>query len=200
VHLAETMRRRIAELPPRELHATYHRQTDPKRQPLELLPIAPRSGRWHSAGEPWPAYASSTPEAAMYELFRGVERDRTTPPPLPTRRMSELLVEQLPVIDLANDLALDHIGLEREQLIEGYDLGPETDLCRGIATEVRRRPSALGLLVPSAALPGADVLVIFPAGFRRVRVGMQQLVALVVSPQPNPDPEAAAEPDSDDPS
>src|SRR5215216_1191328 len=158
VHLTDAMRRRIAGLPPRELHTTCHRQTDPKRQPLELPLIARRSGRWHAAGEPSPAYASSTPEAAMFELLRGIQRDRTTPPPLPTRRMSELFIEGLPVIDIANDLALDHIGLRREQLMEGYDVGPETDLCREIATEVRRRPSVLGLLVPSAALPGADVL------------------------------------------
>jgi len=45
----------------------------------------------------------------------------------------------------------------------------------------------LGLLVPSAALPGADVLVIFPAGFRRVRVGAQQLVELVINPLPEPE-------------
>jgi hypothetical protein len=191
------MRRRLADLPLRDLHGTFHRQTDPRRQPLELPAIATRSARWHSAGDPWPAYASSTPDAAMHELPRGFERDLTTPPPLPTRRMSELLVEALPVVDLVNELALDHVGLRREQLIGGYDLGPETDLCRAIAAEVRRRPTACGLLVPSAALPGANVLVIFPAGFRRVRIGAQQLVALVVSPQPEPDQEAAADPDDE---
>jgi len=91
--MTEAMRGRLAGLPLRDLHGTFHRQTDPKRQPLELPAIATRSARWHSAGDPWPAYASSTPDAAMHELPRGFERDLTTPPPLPTRRMSELLVE-----------------------------------------------------------------------------------------------------------
>jgi hypothetical protein len=194
MHLTDAMRRRIAGLPPHHLQGTYYRQTDPKRQPLDLLPVAPRSGRWHAAGDPWPAYASSTPDAAMYELLRGFERDLTNPPPLPTRRMSELAVD-LPVVDLANELALDHVGLRRDQLIDGYDLGPETDLCRDVAAEVRRRPAVLGLLVPSAALPGADVLVIFPAGFRRVRIGAQQLVALIVAPRPEPEPAAEADED-----
>jgi RES domain-containing protein len=177
------MRQRIDELPPRTIHGVFHRQTDPKRQPLDLPAAATRGGRWHSPGEPWPAYASSTPEAAMFELLRGFDRDRTTPPPLPTRRMSELHIDRLPVVDLANGLALDHIGLRREQLVDGFDLGRETDLCREISSRVQLRPTVLGLLVPSAALPGADVLVIFRAGFRRVRVGAQQLVALAVRPE-----------------
>lgn len=181
------MQARIGDLPVRGLSDTFYRQTDPKRQPLELEELAPRGGRWHSAGDPWPAYASSTPEAAMLELVRGFERDLATPPPLPTRRMSELLVDDLPVVDLANELALDHVGLRRADLIAGYDLSPETDHCRAIAATVRERPSVLGVLVPSAALPGADVLVIFPAGFRRVRVGAQQLVELLVNPLPEPD-------------
>jgi len=101
--------------------------------------------------------------------------------------MSELLVEELPVIDLANALALEHVGMRREELIAGYDLSPETEHCRSIAAVVRSRPAVLGLLVPSAALPGADVLVIFPAGFRRARIGAQSLVELVLNPLPEPD-------------
>jgi RES domain-containing protein len=178
------MRQRIADLPPRPLSGTYFRQTDPKRQPFDLPQIALRGGRWHSAGEPWPAYASSTPLAAMLELVRGIERDLTTPPPLPTRRMSELFVDELLVVDLANDLALDHVGLQREALLEGFDLSPDTDHCRAIAAAVRERPAVLGLLVPSAALPGADVLVLYPAGFRRVRIGVQQPVELAINPLP----------------
>lgn len=180
------MRKRITDLPPRPLTGTYFRQTDPKRQPFDLPQIAIRGGRWHSAGDPWPAYASSTPLAAMLELIRGIERDLTTPPPLPTRRMSELLVDELPVVDLANELALDHIGLQREDLVDGYDLSPETDRCRALAATVRERPAVLGLLVPSAALPGADVLVLYPAGFRRVRIGAQQPVELALNPLGEP--------------
>lgn len=187
MRLTKTMRERIRDLPPRSLAGTYFRQTDPKRQPFELPPIAVRGGRWHSAGDPWPAYASSTALAAMLELVRGIERDLATPPPLPTRRMSELFVDDLPVVDLANELALDHVGLRREQLVDGYDLSAETEHCRAIAAVVRARPAVLGLLVPSAALPGADVLVLFPAGFRRVRIGVQQPVELMINPLPEPD-------------
>lgn len=186
MRLTSTMRKRIADLPPRALTGTYFRQTDPKRQPFDLPQIAVRGGRWHSAGDPWPAYASSTPLAAMLELIRGIERDLTTPPPLPTRRMSELLVDDLPVVDLANELALDHVGLQREELVDGYDLSPETDHCRELAATVRKRPAVLGLLVPSAALPGADVLVLYPAGFRRVRIGVQEPVELALNPLEEP--------------
>jgi len=120
----------------------------------------------------------------MFELLRGLDRNLDTPPPLPVRRISELLVEELPVIDLANPLALDLLQMERSDLTDGYDLSPETEICRSIASEVRRRRDVLGLLVPSAALPGADVLVIFPAGFRRVQIGAQQLVKLAILPAP----------------
>lgn len=72
----------------------------------------------------------------MLELVRGFERDRDSPPPLPTRGMSELLVDELPVVDLAK---------------------------------------------------GADVLVIFPVGFTRVRIGAQPVVELVLNPLPEPD-------------
>lgn len=187
MRLTPTTRSRIGDLPPRSLTGTFFRQTDPKRQPLELPELAVRGGRWHCAGDPWPAYASSTPEAAMFELVRGFERDRSTPPPLPTRRMSELVIDDLPVVDLANELALEHVGIRREILVDGYDLSPETHHCRAIASLVRTRKAVLGLLVPSAALPGAEVLVLFPAGFRRVRIGAQQLVELVVNPLPEPD-------------
>ena len=187
MRLTATMRRRIEDLPARPLNGIFHRQTDPKRQPLDLPEKAVRGGRWHTTGDPWPAYASSTPEAAMFELVRGFERDLTTPPPLPTRRMSELVIEELEVVDLANELALEHVGIRRDQLVDGYDFGPETAHCRAIAALVRARPAVLGLLVPSAALPGADVLVLFPAGFRRVRIGSQQLVELMINPLPEPD-------------
>jgi len=98
VPLANRTRERIAELPPRIVTGVWHRQTDPERQPLQLPPIAIRDGRWHAAGHPWPAYASSAPDAAMLELVRGIDRSTTDAPPLPTRRMSQLFVADLPVI------------------------------------------------------------------------------------------------------
>lgn len=192
MHLTDWMRTMVRELPLRQLRGTYWRQTSPRRQPLALAPFAPRAGRWHAAGDPWPAYAASSQMAAMLELTRVVVPEAGVEPPLPRRRLSELYLD-LPVVDLANPLALDQLQLSRDDLTRGFDASRETSICRELAAEVRARSDAHGLLVPSAARPGADVVVIFPSGFPHVTVGEQRIVELRLAPAP--EEEAAPEPD-----
>jgi hypothetical protein len=182
--LPDSTRAALADLPLRPLSGCFYRQTAPLRQPFDLPLLAPRSARWHRAGDPYPAYAADTALGAMLELPRHIQAEPGDAPILPRRRLSELHLEELPVIDLANPLALDQLDLDRDALTRGIGSDPETEICREIADEVRRKPGGRGLLVPSAALPAGSTLVLFPTAFESVVVGEQQIVELTVSPVP----------------
>lgn len=166
-------RKTLASLPLRPLSGVYFRQTAIGRQPLDLPPTAGYSGRWHDEGDPAPLYAASSGIAAMLEVVRSIELEPDVDPPFPQRLLSELVVSDLSVVDLANDLALDLLELRHDDLTRGADGGLHAAICREIAREVRRRKDAQGLLVPSAALPGAKVLVVFPQAFEAITVGRQ---------------------------
>jgi RES domain-containing protein len=149
---------------------------------LDLPATAPRPARWHYAGDPWPAYAGDAPLATMLEQPRHFEFDAGDEPILPIRRLSELHVEDLATIDLANPLALAQLHLTVDDLRGD---GTE-DFCREVAAATwKDHPDAHGLLVPSTPMPGRLVLVIRPAGFPRVIVGDQNLVQLQVRPVGN---------------
>jgi hypothetical protein len=186
--LTRRQRTALADLPIRPLSGCFYRQTSPSRQPLDLPPQARRDARWHRAGDPQPAYAGDTELGAMLELPRHQPYDPSTPPILPRRRMSELHLEDLPVVDLANPLALEQLKLSRKTLTRGVGSEPEAEICRVIGDEVRSRARIdviHGLLVPSAALPSGSTLVLFPAGFPKAIVGEQQIVELTVIRAPH---------------
>lgn len=189
----DDMRAAAASLPLRSLSGVFYRQTAPERQPLELPATAVRSGRYHAVGDPWPAYSASTDMAAMAEMLRFVIPDPHEEPPLAIRRVSELVVEEFTVVDYANPLAHEMLGIRASDLTTGFDGDPGTELCRHLADVARERPSVLGLLAPSAARPGAEVLVIFPDGFGQVAVGDQRLLRLALLPEAEPERESATE-------
>lgn len=185
--LSARQRDRLASLPVRPLSGAFFRQTDPERQPLDVLPLARRDARWHRAGDPAPAYAASSDVAAMLELPRHIVPEPGKPPVLPLRRLSTLHLKGLQVVDLFNALALEHLDLTSDELTAGEAESPQAELCREIASDVRRRPDAEGILAPSSALRGAQLVCIFPSGFDKVLVGDQMLVELaVVRKEPAP--------------
>jgi len=190
VTFTDDMRATAARLPLRSLSGVFFRHTAPERQPLELPATAVRPGRWHRAGDPWPAYSAST---EMAEMLRFVIPDPHEEPPLPVRRVSELVVEEFAVVDYANPLAHEMLGIRASDLTTGSDGDPGAELCRHLADVARERPSVLGLLEPSAARPGAQVLVIFRAGFAHVTVGDQRLLRLALLPEAEPEQESATE-------
>jgi RES domain-containing protein len=79
------------------------------------------------------------------------------------RRLWRIDVDRLPVIDLRRAGLADELGISERQLT-----GPRSR-AHGLAAKVRAL-GADGLIVPSAARPGAWNLVVFPSGFRRMRV------------------------------
>ncbi len=176
------MREPIAQLPPRPLTGVFFRQTDPTRGPLERRRVAPRDARWHSKGDPQPVYAADSPLAALLELPRYVAVEGTDEVVLPTRRMSELHVAELAVLDLTNQLALDVLELQREDLTGGEPGDPRGQtVCRAIGAAARARSDVDGMLAPSAAAIGGTLLVIEQRALAHVVVGEQYLATLTVA-------------------
>lgn len=187
--LSDEQREKLERLPAEDLSGLFYRASNPKRQPLELLPIAKDRARWHRAGNPWPAYSGDSEVAAMYELARYTVLEPGVPPVKPVRRLSELHVAELRILNLASDVAQTYLDLAEEELTAGHGDDDASELCREIADVIRaRRPEVEGLLVPSAAVRGARVLVIFPHGFSRVAVGNQRIGSLGFTPEDPPKP------------
>jgi RES domain-containing protein len=118
----------------------------------------------------------------MLELPRYIQTQPGEPPVLPRRLLSELHLDRLPIVDIANELALERLELEREDLTRGLGDSEKAEICREITDEVRRRSGVHGLLVPSAALRSGSTLVLFRAAFAAVVVGAQQIVELAIIP------------------
>jgi RES domain-containing protein len=150
---------------------TFYRQTAPRRSGLDLLDPAPASGRFHRRGGESRIYASSSKEASWGELFRHSEPGIS---PFETkRRMSELRVTDLRVLDLTDPELREAFGVSARLLVSNR-LGP----CQRLAAFVRQWPTFQGILAPSAAIPGMTTLVVFPEGLERVEV----MTAAVESP------------------
>jgi RES domain-containing protein len=172
----------LTKLPLRKLSGIYFRQTSPARQPFELATHAPAGARWHRKGDPWPAYAGDTELGVMLEQTRHTALEAGNEV-LPIRRVSELHLDCLPVVDLANAMALDVLGLVPDDL-----RGDSTvEFCRDLAAATwAGQPAAAGLLTPSTPLSGGKVLVIKPEAFGTIDVGRQELVQLLPVKQADP--------------
>lgn len=135
---------------------------------------APTEGRYHRPGEPWPLYASleaSTAWAEWAAATRGA-----IDPSTERRRLWQIAVRDLPIIDLREPDARAALSTSIEQLT-----GPRST-AQAVAVRAREL-GALGMIVPSAAQAGAWNLVVFPAGFDRLRVGRGR----VMHPRPPDD-------------
>lgn len=115
------------------------------------------SGRYHRGLDLFPSdqafpalYTSLAPEIALWEMVRrSAARSLTY---LSNNVLSELAVDLGRVLDLSDPAV---VGLRREELT-----GPDHSACQDLAVAAAVRDFH-GLLVPSAALPGSN-LVLFP--------------------------------------
>jgi RES domain-containing protein len=121
---------------------------------------APTEGRYHRPGDPWPLYASLEP-ATVWAEWQAATRGAIDPAD-ERRRLWRLAVTDLPVLDLRRPGLADELAIRTSQLT-----GARSRAHRLAARA--RELGALGMIVPSAARDGAWNLVVFPAGFARVR-------------------------------
>jgi RES domain-containing protein len=151
--------------PPRLLSGTFWRNTPQARNALEL-PAAARSGaRYHRRGEPPPLYAASERDASWGELFRHTDPAVVSAFEI-RRRMSELRVVDLPVLDITDEDVRDALEVTEAQLTSN-----DYRHCRRVAALVWSRPDRYGgILAPSAAKQGARTLAVSQDWLGRVDV------------------------------
>jgi len=137
------------------LEGRWYRQTAPRYGALSLPHRASRRGRCHRQGKEARLYASSTRNTAWAELFR-----HTTPEVSPfevKRRMSELWVAELPVVDFLEPETRAMFDVTERALISN-----NVGTARKLTDLLRQRPDRFGgLVLPSAAVPGEETLVVF---------------------------------------
>ncbi len=140
---------------PRLISGTFWRHTAPARNPLELRPTARAGGRYHRRGQPPPLYASSDRDTCWGELFRHTDPAVVSPFEI-RRRMSELKVIELPVLDLTDPSVRSAVGVTEAQLTSN-----DYRHCRRIADLVWSDPERYGgILGPSAAKRGNQTLAV----------------------------------------
>jgi RES domain-containing protein len=122
---------------------------------------APTDGRYHRPGEPWPLYASLEPATAWAE-WSAAARGAVDPAD-ERRRLWRIDAGGLAVVDLRRP------GLAAELDISARQLTGPRPRAHELAAKARKL-GAHGMVVPSAARPGAWNLVVFPSGFGRLRV------------------------------
>lgn len=122
---------------------------------------APGEARCHRAGDPWPLYASLDAETAWAEWSAATRGE--VDPSGERRRLWRLEVTELDVVDLRRE------ETRRELRVDLAALTGPRDRAQGLARRARRL-GAKGMVLPSAAYPDHWNLVVFPAGFGKVRV------------------------------
>ena len=145
----------LDDVPVRGGTGRWWRQTSPRYGPLDLLERARQGGRCHRKHEPSPCYTSSTETTAWGELFRHVYGEVS--PFEMRRRMSEIEVRHLPVVDFEDPYVRNMFSVSERSLVSNNYAS-----CRKIADLLRQRPDRFGgMILPSAAVPGERTLVVF---------------------------------------
>lgn len=145
----------LDDVPLRGATGRWWRQTSPRYGALDLLERARQGGRCHRRYEPSPCYTSSTETTAWGELFRHVYEEVS--PFEMRRRMSEIEVRHLPVVDFEDPDVRDMFSVTERSLVSNNYAA-----CRKIADLLRQRPDRFGgMILPSAAVPGERTLVVF---------------------------------------
>lgn len=146
---------RLDQVPTLRVSGRWWRQTDPKYDALSLPHRAGSSGRCHRKGKQPRLYASSTSNAAWGELFR-----HTLPELSPfevIRTMSAIEVSGLPVVNFDDALTRELFNVTEAELVSN-----NYAICRRLADLLRERPDLFGgMILPSAAIPGEQTLVVF---------------------------------------
>jgi RES domain-containing protein len=133
----------------------FWRNTAPARDALDLPAVARSSARYHRRGHPPPLYAASEREASWGELFRHTDAAVVSPFEI-RRRMSELSVVELPVLDVTDQNVREALRVTEAQLASN-----DYRHCRRVAALVWESPDRYGgILAPSAAKRGAHTLAV----------------------------------------
>lgn len=159
----------LGQVPILRLSGRWWRQTDPKYDALDLPHRAGAGGRCHRKGQQPRLYASSSSNASWGELFR-----HTIPEISPfevIRTMSTLEVSDLPVVNFDDPLTRELFNVTEAELTSN-----SYAICRRLADLLRQRPDLFGgMILPSAAIPGEQTLVVFaewiPGHLRVIRRG-----------------------------
>jgi len=132
----------------------WWRQTDPKYDALDLPHRARSGGRCHRKGHPPRLYASSSSNGAWGELFRHASE---VSPFEVIRKMSTIQVSKLPVVNFDDALIRELFNVTEKELTSNSYV-----ICRRLADLLRTRPDLFGgMILPSAAIPGEQTLVVF---------------------------------------
>ncbi|MDQ2688658.1 MAG: RES family NAD+ phosphorylase [Chloroflexota bacterium] len=137
-----------------------HRQTGLDTPAFPPDRPASTEGRYHRPGEPWPLYASLEPTTVWAE-WQAATRGAIDPS-TERRRLWRIDVSGLAVIDLRRPEVARELGVALDELT-----GPR-ERAHALAARARKL-GAEGMIVPSAARPAHWNLVVFPAGFARLR-------------------------------
>jgi RES domain-containing protein len=137
-----------------------HRQTGLDTPAFPPDRPAPTEGRYHRPGEPWPLYASLEPATAWAEWSAATRG--AIDPASERRRLWRLDANGLPVVDLRRPDVVAELRLKMD------DLTGARSRAHALAARAREA-GAQGMIVPSAAHPGAWNLVVFPDGFSRLQ-------------------------------
>lgn len=146
---------KLDQVPIVPLSGRWWRQTDPKYDAMDLPHRAKSAGRCHRKGQQPRLYASSSSNGAWAELFR-----HTFPEISPfevIRTMSTLQILGLPVVNFDDPLTRELFNVTEAELTSN-----NYAICRRLADLLRQRPDLFGgMILPSAAIPGEQTLVVF---------------------------------------
>ena len=141
------------------------RQTGPAHPAFPPAVPAPAPARYHDRGDPWPLYAALD-EATLWREWRAANPVAT---PAERRRLWTLEVAALRVLDLRDGKVVRALGVDLADLVGPRQAArPLADRARALGAE--------GMVVPSAAHPGGWNLVVFPEGFRKLRVRTRAVI------------------------
>lgn len=150
---------------PRVISGTFWRNTAPARDALQLPPRARAGARYHRRGQRPPLYAASDRDASWGELFRHTDPAVVSPFEI-RRRMSELTVDELPILDLTDPSVRQAVGVTEAELRSN-----DYRHCRRVADLVWSDPEHYGgILGPSAAKPGEQTLAVSQEWLDRIAV------------------------------
>lgn len=137
------------------------------RHPLKSYqdpPLGP--GRYHRVNGQAAWYASDREQGAWAELFR--HNHEMVSPFEMRRRIGAVTVIDLRVLDLNRARIRERLGLDEADLVDD-----DLKICQEIAEKAGKLFD--GLLGPSAALPGAQTLAVFPKGMEKVHLVTERI-------------------------
>lgn len=146
---------RVDELGPTPWTGLAHRHTSAGRDPLSGEGARRNGGRWNPPGRPT-VYLARPESACVAELVRLAERTGIAPEALVARgwEMHDVQVNAVPVLDLTIEGALDHVGLEQDDIG-----GDDWSACQAVG-EAAHFLGIAGVAAPSATGNGL-VLAVF---------------------------------------